>query len=259
MQAPEYDTLRAAEDHHWWYAVLHGLVKRSLTGRLPPRGHVLDAGCGTGGMLDFLRWRIRCLDVEGIDASELAVEHCQKRGLSTVQMGSVERLPFEDGEFDAVLSLDVLYHAGVDEGRALEEMSRVLQPGGLLVVNLPAFECLRGSHDQAVCGARRYKACQVRSLLERHSLAVEMIHYWNAWLFPPLFMWRKWSRMGRRNGPQAVSDLHLTPGWLNRTLTWAGRLDAWLCRVARVPFGSSVFVVACKVNPPSGGPCHGND
>ncbi|MCB1278599.1 class I SAM-dependent methyltransferase [Prosthecobacter sp.] len=258
MQASEYNTLRAAEEHHWWYLVLRGLVSRALVGRLPPRGYILDAGCGTGGMLGFLQKGIRCLDVEGVDASELAVNHCQQRGLNMVKQAPVERMPFEDGEFDAVLSLDVLYHSGVDEEKALKEMSRVLGPGGLLVVNLPAFECLRGSHDLAVCGARRYRACQVRSLIEQHSLAVEMIHYWNAWLFSPLFVWRKLSRLGEKKESEVMSDLHQMPEWLNRMLTFAGLVDAWLCRVFHIPFGSSVFAVAHKVNPSTGGLDHGS-
>ncbi len=257
MHAPEYDTLRAVEDRHWWYAVLRGLVLRALSGRLPPRGHLLDAGCGTGGMLDFLRWHIRHLDVEGVDASQQAVRHCRQRGLSTVREGSVHELPFDDGDFDAVLSLDVLYHAGVDEVRALAEMSRVLMPGGLLVLNLPAFECLRGSHDAAVCGVRRYMACQVRSLLERHSLHVEMIHHWNAWLFLPLLIWRRWSRLGLKQGMETVSDVRLPPAWLNGLLKCTGKLDAGLCRMLRLPFGSSVFAVARKVNHQQGGQHHG--
>lgn len=257
MHAPEYDTLRAVEDRHWWYAVLRSLVLCALAGRLPPRGHLLDAGCGTGGMLDFLRGRIRHLDVEGIDVSAQAVGHCQRRGLSTIREGSVHELPFDDGDFDAVLSLDVLYHAEVDEERALAEMSRVLRPGGLLVLNLPAFECLRGSHDAAVCGVRRYMAYHVRSLLEHHSLRVEMIHYWNAWLFLPLLIWRRWSRLGLKPEMEPASDVKLPPAWLNRSLKTAGRLDACLCRVLRLPFGSSVFAVAKKLNPQPGGQDHG--
>ncbi|MFN0079067.1 MAG: class I SAM-dependent methyltransferase [Prosthecobacter sp.] len=256
MQAAEYDTLRAVEDRHWWYAVLHGLVLRALAGGLPAHAQVLDAGCGTGGMLVFLRERMQDLDAAGIDASEQAVWHCQQRGLAGVRNGTVHELPFEDGAFDAVLSLDVLYHAGVDEDRALAEMSRVLRPGGLLVLNLPAFAGLRGAHDAAVCGVRRYKASHMRPLLEPHNLHVEMIHYWNAWLFLPLLVWRRWSRVRMKHADGSVSDVKLPPTWLNRSLAGAGRLDAWLCRVLRLPLGSSVFAVARRMNSPSGG--HGD-
>jgi ubiquinone/menaquinone biosynthesis C-methylase UbiE len=229
MQAREHDLLRAVEDAHWWHRTLRAQVLRVL----PPHARVLDAGCGTGGMLSVLH----SFDAHGIDASPSAIQHCQQRGLSRVSLASVHALPFPDASFDAVLSLDVLYHANVDEARALAEMRRVLKPGGLLVMNLPAFECLRGSHDVAVSGVRRYTSCHVQRLLRLHSLKPEMTHYWNAWLFLPLLLWRRWGGMRQ-------SDLQLPCGLLNGPLAALGRLDAMLCRVLRVPFGSSLFVTA---------------
>lgn len=257
MRAAEYDLMRAVEDRHWWYAVLRSLVQQALAGRLPPRGRLLDAGCGTGGMLAFLLGQICDLNGAGVDSEEEAVRHCHQRGLGTVQMGSVEALPYADGIFDAVLSLDVLYHAGVSEKRALTEMSRVLRPDGLLVLNLPAFDSLRGSHDVAVSGARRYAARQVQGLLEHSSFEVEMIQYWNAWLFLPLLAWRQLSRMKAEQGAAGESDLKLTPAWMNALMSGVGRVDAGLCRGLRLPFGSSVFAVARKMKRPPGGKQHG--
>jgi SAM-dependent methyltransferase len=257
MRAPEYDLMRSVEDRHWWYVVLHGLVQHALAGRLSSRAQLLDAGCGTGGMLDFLQTNICDLQGAGIDASEQAVRHCHQRGLKNVQMGAVEALPFADAAFDAVLSLDVLYHSGVNEGLALAEMRRVLRVDGLLVLNLPAFAGLRGSHDLAVGGARRYAACQLRSLLEKSGFAVERVQYWNAWLFLPLLVWRQVSRLSAARSPAGTSDLNLTPSWMNSLLAGLGRLDAGLCQEFRIPFGSSVFAVARKNKLISGGKPHG--
>lgn len=235
MLPAEYRTLRAVEDRHWWYAVLRGLVLRELEDHLRHDARVLDAGCGTGGMLVRLdHWR-----AEGIDAAEAAIAYCRLRDLHRVRCGHVERLPWNDGSFDAALSLDVLYHADVDEVAALKEMARVLRPGGLLIVNVPAFECLRGGHDVAVCGARRYTVNHVRCALESHSLDPVILHYWNAWLFLPLLLRRWWHR-------SATSDLRVPPRWLNTALAWAGEIDARVCRALHVPWGSSVFAVARK-------------
>lgn len=257
MRAPEYELMRAVEDRHWWYAVLRSQVQHALAGRLPSKGWLLDAGCGTGGMLEFLQGQSCDLNGTGVDAAEDAVRHCHQRGLSTVQLGSVEALPYADAAFDAVLSLDVLYHEGVIEKRALAEMGRVLRPNGLLVLNLPAFEGLRGGHDVAVSGARRYGAAQVRALLEHSSFIVETIHYWNAWLFLPLLAWRRLSRMKKEQAAEGESDLKLTPCWMNSLLAGLGKLDAGLCRELGVPFGSSIFAVARKTKRSTGGMLHG--
>lgn len=246
MQSAEYDRMRHVEDGHWWYGVLRWLVVEALRSRLPPHARVLDAGCGTGGMMASLRKKLPGLEVEGIDASARGVAFCRERGIESVREGRVEALPFADGGFDAVLCLDVLYHREVDESAALLEMLRVLKPGGMLVLNLPAFECLRGAHDVAVCGARRYRLCQVRDWLEVHRMTVEMKHYWNAWLFAPLYLRRRFTRPQAAAGRAAVSDLNRSPAFLNRLLAAIGRWDARLCRMLQVPFGSSVFVVARK-------------
>ena len=259
MRAAEYDLMRLVEDSHWWHAVLRSLVEHALAGRLRSGGRLLDAGCGTGGMLDFLQRRTCELEVTGIDAADQAVRHCHQRGLHTVQLGSVEALPFADEDFDAVLSLDVLYHAGVSEERALAQMARVLRLDGLLVLNLPAFTALRGAHDLAVHGERRYDEQQVRSLLERSCFVVESIHYWNAWLFLPLLVWRRLSRLKPKRAAVAGSDLELTPAWMNRMLAGMGRVDAGLCREFRFPFGTSVFAVARKMKRSAGGMQHGRN
>jgi len=245
MDEREHDLLRQVEDHHWWHRVLHYQALRALR-ELPPGSRVLDAGCGTGGMLRYLT----NFEAHGVDLSPHAVKLCHERGLRQVEQASVHDLPFPDGKFDAVLSLDVLYHANVNESRALVEMRRVLKPDGMLVLNLPAFDCLRGAHDLAVRGVRRYKSCHVRSLLESHSLRVEMIHPWNAWLFPPLLFWRQWSRMTSKKHPESsVSDLRLDLGKMNSLLFLTGIFDAWLCRMLGVPFGTSIFAVARHFTP----------
>lgn len=234
MPPDEHDLLRSFEDSHWWYGVQHWLVLRELE-QLPQGIALLDVGCGTGGLLA----KLSDVSAQGVDVSAHAVDHCRRRGLLSVQVASVHDLPFADASFDVITCLDVLYHKSVDESRALKEMVRVLRPGGRLVFNEPAFDCLRGGHDVRVCGARRYTMSQMRRLLERHNLVPKMLQYWNAWLFLPLLVRRRWVRA-------KTSDLHSLPRWMNAVLRSAGRVDAAMARRLGVPFGSSVFGFACK-------------
>ncbi len=244
MRLREHRVMRDLEDHHWWYGVLHSMAARALASRLPATARVLDAGCGTGGMLAALRRRRPLWRCEGVDLSAVAVEFCRERGLDEVRAGDVHALPFGDEVFDAVLSLDVLSHAGVDEVGALDEMRRVLRPGGVLVVNVAAFPSLRGGHDEAVESVRRYRRAGLVPLMEGRGLEVEAAHYWNAWLFLPLLVWRWWSRSKAVESRSAGSDLAPLPWILNGMLRAGGWLDAVICRAWTVPFGSSVWVVA---------------
>ena len=233
MKPGQHQLMREVEDAHWWYQVLRGLVMVALQRHAQSGRRLLDAGCGTGGMLVRLDdWERR-----GCDLSAEAGELCRERGMRQVIVSGVHEMPYADGLFDAVLSLDVLYHARVDPVRALVEMRRVLAPGGLLIVNVPSFECLRGAHDDAVEGARRYRLRSLIRLLAAQGFDIVEAHYWNAWLFLPLWLRRHLSHA-------ETGDLALPPAWLNRILTWAGHVDAALCRRLRIPFGSSAFLVA---------------
>lgn len=247
MELQEYITMRSCEDSHWWYVGLHALVSRSVQEALPNEGQarVLDAGCGTGGNMTVLSRTLGNLNLTGIDLHPFAVRCTKERKAGDVARARVETLPFPSGVFDLVISLGVLYMKGIEEEKAIEEMRRVLKPGGVLLLDLGAFEFLRGAHDLAMHTERRYTKKKVRRLLSTAGFAIEKLFYWNATLFPCLVFWRLLSRLlGNRKAPH--SDLVVLPVFINRALT---RLILWEMRwVARIscPFGSSIFSIARK-------------
>jgi ubiquinone/menaquinone biosynthesis C-methylase UbiE len=247
MLAHEYDTMRLVEDRYWWYRVLRQMTVDEVACDFADRAkaHILDAGCGTGGTLDALRRRNPDWDLTGCDISALAIEHAQARGFEKLLACSVESIPVPDESQDTVTCLDVLYHEGVDEDRSMQEFRRVLRKGGRLVMNLPAFECLRGQHDVAVNGARRYTKKQVRELHSRNGFTVERVFCWNAWLFPVVWAWRQISkRLPSARTESAKSDLALPPEWLNSAVGAIAAADAKLCCFLGSPVGTSVFSVA---------------
>jgi SAM-dependent methyltransferase len=245
METCEYDAMRSLEDAHWWYRSLRSLVLRNLV----PGQKILDAGCGTGGMLA----RLGGFDPVGIDVSERAIAHSKGRGLGRLCRASACALPFRDGSFDAVLSLDVLYHRQVpDDAAAVAECARVLRPGGTFLLHLPAYEWLSGGHDRATHGVRRYTRGRVRSLVQGAGLDVSVLTCRNAVALPFAIVRRRLGAgSGSRDAHRAGSDLSRLPGPLNAALAFGGRLENAFLAVAPIPAGLSIWCRAVK--PPRGG------
>ena len=165
MQKEEYETMFRVEERHWWYGALHRLIFQTLADELPDwrEKQILDAGCGTGAILQRLGSPERNV---GIDLSLEAISICRRRGLNNARQGDICALPFEDDSFDAVICSSVLYHQWVsDVAGAIHEMRRVLRRNGLFLVNVPAFRFLHGAHDDVVMTARRFRRPEIRKLL----------------------------------------------------------------------------------------------
>lgn len=249
MEPYEYETMRSVEDTYWWYTGLRALVAKNARRVLKNSNNlkVLDAGCGTGGMMAVLHQVLPEAELIGIDLNSSAVEFTKQRNIGTVKQASVENLPFPDEFFDLVISLDVLYMQGVDEARSLAEFQRVLKPRGSLLINLPAFEFLKGKHDLAIHTARRYRKKRVYKLLAKVGFVVETITYWNTTLFPVVALIRPLSLIfGNKQTPR--SDLKPLPIFVNKILTWLILREIQLTQYVSLPFGSSVFVIAKKAD-----------
>ncbi len=216
MLQHEYHTMRQVEDTYWWYQVLRLEVVKDVASRFPgPKTcKLLDAGCGTGGMLHALRETRPEWQITGLDFSPVAVDYCHERGFADVIRGSVDEMPFPNARFDVVVSLDVLYHRQVSQ----------------------------------VHGTRRYTVKRIRELLGPTRFKLEAAFCWNAWLFFPLLAWRSLTRSLKppREG-ETKSDLSTLPPKINTLLTAIGRLDFTVCRLLHLPFGTSVYTVGRKL------------
>lgn len=255
MHPDEYQRIYAVEETHWWYGGLRSLVIALLQRFLPPRGNgasaaglgrpsILDAGCGTGGLATRMA---AFASVTGLDLFPEAIRFSRERGLTRLIAGSVESLPFTESSFDAVVSLDVLYHAAVaDDRHAARELARVLRPNGILVINLPAYDWLRGHHDVTIQTARRYSRRRVRALLRSAGLRVEWVSHWNGFLLPAAVSFRIAQRLVARpvEGRSDVGPVHPV---LNQAFASILALERRLLTVSALPFGLSVVAVGRRV------------
>lgn len=255
MERHEYEVMFSQEEDYWWYLGLRDIVFRYLNpfiGR-NKSAMILDAGAGTGKLLEM------CKDYRawGLEFSEHAFPFLKLRGLRNVVRSSICSIPFKDQAFHCVVSLDVLYHAGVEnDADALVEIHRVLKSDGLLILNLPAFEFLRSRHDLAVHTRRRYQTEELRRKLEKAGFCVERITYRNTILFPIVALVRFIKKMipKQDTGQGIKSDLYRLPLWINKLLYQILILEnKRLLRGLTFPFGLSVFCIAKAGHTPNPG------
>ncbi|HLJ20763.1 MAG TPA: class I SAM-dependent methyltransferase [Stellaceae bacterium] len=246
MERAEYERLAALDRRLWWFQGLHAEIAGALVrhGDWRADQRLLDAGCGTGGLLVSLRDRMPAMPLFGLELDRIAAQVAQSASGRPITGGSINQLPYRDASFAAIVSADVLCHKGVEETTALREFRRCLRPGGLLVLNLPAYPWMLGEHDLAVHNVRRYTARGVRALLMGTGFTQIVTSYWNTVLFPLMVLKRKvgWRREGKPS-----SDVVLMPAPVERLFSAIVAAEAALVRAGlRLPFGGSVLATAMK-------------
>src|SRR5947208_15089552 len=110
MQPEDFAYLYELESDFWWFAGMREITRVLLDPVCPlvKDRQILDAGCGTGGMMSWLKRYSGEGDVVGIDLTSEALSFSQKQGHRSLAQASVTSLPFRDSSFDLVTSFDVL-------------------------------------------------------------------------------------------------------------------------------------------------------
>ncbi len=244
MELSEYDSLYKLETGYWWYKALHELVEFYIQKLNSKGSKILDAGCGTGGMLDILK---RYGTIEGIDSSEKAISFCKKKGLRNVKLRDLNNWQYCPNHYNAIVSLDVLAQEGIiDDIAVMHKIFHALNTGGIFILNVTAFNCLKREHDIVVSTLRRYKRDALVAELKKIGFNIETATYRLPYLFV-LILIRKLFFLIFKIKKDVKSDLQLLPGPVNALFLGLNRIEnKMIVNGLNMPFGSSLFIVARK-------------
>jgi len=238
MKKEQYAAHASLGIKHWWHygtkmSFLHQVHKALHKG-----AYILDAGCGVGDMMMLLKEEYR---VVGIDSSEDAIKYCSKKNIGTnIIKGNISDMPFESESFDAIISLDVLYHDWVhDDLLALCEMHRILKTGGKIFIQLPAYDWLKSSHDVWACTSRRYTTKKLDDLFKASGFVKKKLSYRLCFLFPLAVVKRLFFK-------STSSDMKEVNPIINSLLITLISFENSISLYLRIPFGLSVIGVAEK-------------
>ena len=250
MNPDEYTHMYEEEENHWWYVGMRLIVRSMLRpSSFAPHFRALDAGCGTGYSMGWLRLNYGC-SVAGIDSYAEGLAFSRRRGERNLAQADVAALPFRSGVFDLVTSFDVLSHVRDESScaRALGEFFRVLKRGGVLLVRVAAYDWLRSSHDDEILTYHRFGRRELREAVSSAGFHISRATFANTFLFPGAVLWRCLKKLGVAPAGSDVRSSTRGPGWMNRTLLEFLALEAKLLNRARFgfPFGLSLFIEAVR-------------
>jgi SAM-dependent methyltransferase len=234
-----------AEDHHFWFLGLRRTARYMLERALDRRtvNRIVDCGAGTGRNLE---WLAGYGSATGVELSLTGLSVARAHGRRVVR-ATVAALPFASDSADVATSFDVLYCLDDEtEAGALEEMHRILKPGGIALINVAALDVLRGSHSTLTHERRRYTPAGLRAKLVAAGFTVDRLTFTNLSAFPPAFAIRGIERLTGRASEASESDLAVPPWPVNAVMDMALRLEAGWLRIGNLPIGTSIMAVARK-------------
>lgn len=230
--AGRYGTL--AESHWWWRSrnrVVLREVRRLVRHGARPR--ILDVGCGPGTL-----WpRLEAFgDVEGVEPDSTLVrpEHADRTHVQLFDEGFQP-----ESKYDLVFFLDVLEHLD-DPVAALRHASSLLEPGGRILVTVPAFQILWTRHDVINHHHVRYRRSTFDDVVRRADLELMRSRYLFHWLFGAKLL----ARAVEAVVPPRTNELpSAPPDPVNAALEFASNAEHALLAPLRLPFGSSLLAV----------------
>lgn len=249
MEHTEYKKIAKIGENFWWFRALHRNLLNALKVFVSEQPTpLLDIGCGAGGFLRrFCKVHNDSYSV-GLELDFSTAAIANERSDSRIVTGSANSLPFHSSIFSICVAADLLYHKSADPEKISSEVFRCLKPGGLFLINEPAYQWLFSTHDRKVFGVRRFTRVSLATILKGAGFNVRYSTHWNTFLFALMVVWRKVARkifMAKNSN----SDLILMPPIVEQIFNAIMVLEGLILYVSMkiglvfLPFGGSVLII----------------
>ncbi|MCF8326180.1 MAG: class I SAM-dependent methyltransferase [Leadbetterella sp.] len=252
INSEEYCAMFEVEEKLWWYKILHEKVISEINSFANGNKEIkiLDAGCGTGGLLLKLQ-DAAYKNIQGFDFNDDAVAFSKSRGLN-VQKLDITHLQrvFEKESFDVIVSDDVLYQFE-DEviEKTISSIVDIIKPNGVFITNNNAFEIFRGTHDIAVGSKKRFVLKDFKAYLSQiKAVSISKHHYWSLFLSPLILVVRLIQKLQLKLNlvdlENIKSDVEMPSEFMNNLFYNICKFERKILK--KSPFGSSLFLVIKK-------------
>jgi len=209
MNYPDQESLKEADNTHYWYKARTNLILNLLAeslGGYNKNFKILDIGCGTGIETEIYK---KFGEVYAMDKDDKIAVYLKNKNVNFI-LADVENCELENGRYDCICGFDILEHLEKDEN-AVRKIYSSLKKGGYFLFTVPAFNFLFGPHDVVTGHKRRYTKKSIIRLLKNSGFTIKKISYWNSILFPFIAIIRIYQKISLLLFPAKKAQTNVQP------------------------------------------------
>ncbi len=244
MQTESIKEYERLERYYWWFVgrrqVIRSVLRKYFSGR---RLDILDWGCGPGGNFKFLEEYGQVL---GVDASDEALRACRDKGIKNVTKAASLGEFKLDKKFDLITNFDVLEHIEEDVN-FLFGLHEFLNPSGHVLVTVPAYQFLWTGLDEVLGHKRRYTEPELARKFRQAGYEVVKSSYFIFFLSPAFILFRMIEKIRKNNATSLSESVLELPRVVNQIFIGFLTLEAFMIKLVRLPFGTSIILLAKKI------------
>lgn len=214
-----------------------------------PEAVILEVGCSSGFLLGEMREAFPQALVIGSDYVGGPLQSlARSRPDQPLLQFDMVKCPLPSESVDVIVALNVLEHIEDDTG-AMQQMLRVLKPGGVAVLEIPAGPHLFDVHDKVLMHFRRYRLSELKRQLQVVGFEVPFASSLGTLLYPGFWMVKRRNRRYLQESDEVqrqVVDQTIRQTGRNRLMDGVMHVEDWLRRIVPLPFGIRCLATARK-------------